>query len=175
MFSSYGNARLLLTSLKACDWSGHIFGASASPRSFNKKTGYVNLFHRSWRSAWYQACDIRVAIARGIRGRRNLGVIRLNQLVALARKSRWWIFVPDCRELCASVPPYAASTLTGSSCLKSTPDRFRWTPDSQCGLTGWRTAVEYNRLSSGNSNIVYVRPLLRALVKREKNTLFFRR
>ena len=27
----------LLTSLKACDWSGHIFGASASPRSLTKK------------------------------------------------------------------------------------------------------------------------------------------
>ena len=26
----------LLTSLKACDWSGHIFGASASPRSLTK-------------------------------------------------------------------------------------------------------------------------------------------
>ena len=30
-------AYLLLTSLKVCDWSGHIFGASASPRSSNKK------------------------------------------------------------------------------------------------------------------------------------------
>ena len=28
---------LLVTSLKACDWSGHIFGASASPRSLTKK------------------------------------------------------------------------------------------------------------------------------------------
>ena len=28
---------LLLTSLKVCDWSGHIFGASASPRSLTKK------------------------------------------------------------------------------------------------------------------------------------------
>ena len=27
---------LLLTSLKVCDWSGHIFGASASPRSLTK-------------------------------------------------------------------------------------------------------------------------------------------
>ena len=26
-----------LTSLKVCDWSGHIFGASASPRSLTKK------------------------------------------------------------------------------------------------------------------------------------------
>ena len=31
---------LLLTSLKVCDWSGQIFGASASPRSLTKKTGY---------------------------------------------------------------------------------------------------------------------------------------
>ena len=31
------NAYLLLTSLKVCDWSGHIFGASASPRSLTKK------------------------------------------------------------------------------------------------------------------------------------------
>ena len=28
------SAYILLTSLKVCDWSGHIFGASASPRSF---------------------------------------------------------------------------------------------------------------------------------------------
>ena len=31
------NAYLLLTSLKVCDWSGHIFGASASPRPLTKK------------------------------------------------------------------------------------------------------------------------------------------
>ena len=31
------NAYLLLPSLKVCDWSGHIFGASASPRSLAKK------------------------------------------------------------------------------------------------------------------------------------------
>ena len=31
------NAYPLLTSLKVCDWSGHIFGASASPRSLTKK------------------------------------------------------------------------------------------------------------------------------------------
>ena len=28
---------LFLTSLKVCDWSGHIFGASASPKSLTKK------------------------------------------------------------------------------------------------------------------------------------------
>ena len=41
MFSFYGNTWLLLTSLKACHWSGHIFGAIASPiaspRSLTKK------------------------------------------------------------------------------------------------------------------------------------------
>ena len=31
------NAYLFFTSLKVCDWSGHIFGASASPRSLTKK------------------------------------------------------------------------------------------------------------------------------------------
>ena len=54
------NACLLLTSLKACDWSAHIFGASVSPRSLKKKTAHGTLFHCSWRSAWYQICDIRV-------------------------------------------------------------------------------------------------------------------
>ena len=31
------NAYILLTSLKVCDWSGHIFGASASRRSLTRK------------------------------------------------------------------------------------------------------------------------------------------
>ena len=31
------NVYLLLTSLEVCDWSGHIFGASASPRSCSQK------------------------------------------------------------------------------------------------------------------------------------------
>ena len=65
------NAYQYLTSLKVCDRSGHTFGASGSPRSF-KKNGHVTLFHCSWRSAWYQICDIRVANACGIRGWRNL-------------------------------------------------------------------------------------------------------
>ena len=73
-FSSSWNAWLLLTSLKACDWSGHMFGASANPRSFTKILAmFVTLFRCSWRSAWYQICGIRVAIACGIRGWRNLG------------------------------------------------------------------------------------------------------
>ena len=67
------NAYQYLTSWKVCDWSGHIFGAGVSLRSLTKKDGYVTLFHCSWRSAWYQICGIRVAIACGIRGWRNLG------------------------------------------------------------------------------------------------------
>ena len=31
------NTYLLLTSLKVCDWSGHIFGSSASPGSLTEK------------------------------------------------------------------------------------------------------------------------------------------
>ena len=37
VFLSTVDSYLLLTSLKVCDWSRHIFGASASPRSFTKK------------------------------------------------------------------------------------------------------------------------------------------
>ena len=37
VFSSYGKHDLLLTSLRPCDCSGHIFGASAGPRSLAKK------------------------------------------------------------------------------------------------------------------------------------------
>ena len=36
------NALLLLTSLKACDWSGHIFGASASARLLTKKLAIMS-------------------------------------------------------------------------------------------------------------------------------------
>ena len=36
-FSSYCKCLALLTSLNACDGSGHIFGASTSPRSLTKK------------------------------------------------------------------------------------------------------------------------------------------
>ena len=38
VFLSTVDSYLLLTSLKVCDWSRHIFGASASPRSFIEKT-----------------------------------------------------------------------------------------------------------------------------------------
>ena len=40
---TYGNAWLLLTSLKACDWSGHIFGANASPRCLTRKRWLCHL------------------------------------------------------------------------------------------------------------------------------------
>ena len=36
-FLPTANAYQYLTSLKVCDWSGHIFGASASPRFSTKK------------------------------------------------------------------------------------------------------------------------------------------
>ena len=72
------NAYQYLTSLKVCDWSGHIYGASGSPRSFTKKDGYVTLLHCPWRSAWYQICDIRVAHACGFRVWRKLGIYAWN-------------------------------------------------------------------------------------------------
>ena len=74
------NAWLLLTSLKACDWPKHIFGASASPtKVLNKKKGRCHplplLFMAvSNYTRWSEVYDIRVAIiACGIRGWRNLG------------------------------------------------------------------------------------------------------
>ena len=67
------NAYLLVTSSKVCDWSGHIFGASASPRSLTKKSVYGTLFHCSWRLAWYQICDIRPDNECCIRGWRSSG------------------------------------------------------------------------------------------------------
>ena len=36
-FPSYGKCVTIVASSKACDWSGHIFGASASPRSLTTK------------------------------------------------------------------------------------------------------------------------------------------
>ena len=74
------NTWLSLTSLKACDWPGHIFSASASPRSFTKTpamspsstavhgghrdTKYLGMWHtcgiRGWRNlgwyAWTSSC-----------------------------------------------------------------------------------------------------------------------
>ena len=59
-FSSFGKCHTIITSLKPCDWSGHIFGASASPRSLQKngyvRIEYVTLFHYcccSRRSAFF--------------------------------------------------------------------------------------------------------------------------
>ena len=39
------NAYQYLTSLKVCDWPGHIFGASASPRSLAKKMAMSSTVH----------------------------------------------------------------------------------------------------------------------------------
>ena len=81
------NARLLLTSVKACDWSGHVFGASASPSSLTKKTAMspASTVHGG-RHATKYVCGIRVANnACGIRASQLFGVISylacLNQLV----------------------------------------------------------------------------------------------
>ena len=48
-YFSTENAYQNLTFVKVCDWSGHVFGASASPRSTKKMA--VTLFRYSWRSA----------------------------------------------------------------------------------------------------------------------------
>ena len=50
-FLSTVNAYQYRTFLKVCDWSGHIFGFNASPRSLTKHV-YVARFHCSWQSAW---------------------------------------------------------------------------------------------------------------------------
>ena len=59
--------------LKVCDWSGHLFGASASPRSLTKKMAMSpsSTVHGGQQDT--KTCGIRVAIACGIRGWRNLG------------------------------------------------------------------------------------------------------
>ena len=64
------NAYQYLTSLNVCDWSGHIFGASASPRSFNKKLAMSpsSAVHGGQHDTEYSvACDIEVANACGFR------------------------------------------------------------------------------------------------------------
>ena len=50
LFSSYSRyvPYLLLTSLKVCDWSAHIFGVNDNPRSIAKNMA-VTLFHFLWR------------------------------------------------------------------------------------------------------------------------------
>ena len=76
-FSPTVNAWLLLTSWKACDWSRHIFGASASPRSLPKKSTMSPSCnaHGGQHDTKYQVRDIQVAIACGIRGWRNFGFV----------------------------------------------------------------------------------------------------
>ena len=65
---------------------GHVCATGASPRSRTKKVA-VTIFHYCpWRSGWYQICNIRVAIACGIRGWHTLGrllVRSLNQRVRI--------------------------------------------------------------------------------------------
>ena len=70
------NTRLLLTSLRACDWSGHVFGASTSPRSLTKKVVIMSPSSNilGGQHVIPNICDIRVAVAAcGIRGGQNLG------------------------------------------------------------------------------------------------------
>ena len=61
----------------------HIFGASARPRSLTKNTGYVTLFHCSWRSAWYQLPGMWRSSCNCLRHSwlTKFGVLCLNQLV----------------------------------------------------------------------------------------------
>ena len=62
------NAWLLFTSLEACDWSGHIFGASASPRSLPNKLAMSlsSTVHGGQHDA--KCVSFEVAIACDIRG-----------------------------------------------------------------------------------------------------------
>ena len=83
--------RLNTTDLSEGLWlvGTHFFGASATPRSFTKKTGYLTLFHCSWRSAWYQICDIWSCYCMRHSWLTKFGVLCLNQLV----HTRWSIAV----------------------------------------------------------------------------------
>ena len=69
-FSPTVFAWLWLTPLKACDWSGHIFRASASPRSLTKKCLRCPL---PLSLTVISVCEIRVAVSCGIRVLRNWG------------------------------------------------------------------------------------------------------
>ena len=79
-FLSTVNSYLLLISLKVCDWSGHIFGASTSPRSFTKKMlchplplfMAVSMIPNMWHSSCY--CMRHSWLT-------QFGVLCLNQLV----------------------------------------------------------------------------------------------
>ena len=67
MLFSYGNAWSLLTFMKACgQW-----GPLAPALGLVQKTGHVTLFDCSWRSVWYQLCDIRVDSTNSIRRGEN--------------------------------------------------------------------------------------------------------
>ena len=72
----YGNTWLLLTSLKACDWSGHIFGASASLGSLAKKNwprmSPSSTVHGGQHDTKYVTFELLLHAA-FIRGWRNLG------------------------------------------------------------------------------------------------------
>ena len=54
------NAYQYLTSLKVCDWPGHIFGASASPRSLTKKLTMSpsSIVHRGQHDTKYVAFEL---------------------------------------------------------------------------------------------------------------------
>ena len=89
MSSSFWNAWLLLTSLKACDCSGHIVGGSASPTSLTKKLAIchplplfmaVSMIPNMWPSS----CDC----MRHSWSATKFEVIRLNQLVVRVRRWR---------------------------------------------------------------------------------------
>ena len=76
------NAWLLLTSLKARDWSGHIFGASAGPRSFTKKLAMSSsstVHGGQHDTKQYVTFELLYCVR--IHGLTKFGVLRLNQLV----------------------------------------------------------------------------------------------
>ena len=73
---SFLRKRLAIIDLfEGCDWSRYISGASASPRPFTNKMGMSpsSTVHDDMHNTNYTVYDIRVAIACGIRGWRNLG------------------------------------------------------------------------------------------------------
>ena len=74
MLSYYGNAWVLLTSSKACDWSGKIFGAS--PQQKNWLRMYVTLFHCCSITVRIKKCEVRdIRVACGMFGWRWSGHI----------------------------------------------------------------------------------------------------
>ena len=80
-FSSYSKCLSIIDLLKVCDWSGHIFGASASPRSLTKKNWLchplalfmaVSMIPNMWHSSCYWMRHSWLT---------KFGFLRLNQLV----------------------------------------------------------------------------------------------